>query len=50
MTTVEIPEPLKKVIEEENGAAKQKKKAEELEREMVKLKVVFIFHTLYLCL
>ena len=39
MTTTDIPEALRNVIEAENGAAKQKKKAEELEREMVKLKV-----------
>ncbi len=39
IAAADIPEALKKSIEEENGAAKQKKKAEELEREMVKMKV-----------
>ena len=39
MSATEIPEPLRTVVEEENGAAKQKKKAEEMEREMVKMKV-----------
>ena len=43
MNSTDIPAELKKVIEEENGAAKQKKKAEELEREMVKMKVIFPF-------
>jgi ubiquitin C-terminal hydrolase len=41
MTTTDIPEALRNVIEAENGAAKQKKKAEELEREMVKLKIFY---------
>lgn len=41
MTGDDIPEAIKKVVEEENGAAKLKKKAEELEREMVKLKVTY---------
>jgi hypothetical protein len=39
MTTTEIPAALRQVVEDENGAAKQKKKDEELEREMVKMKV-----------
>lgn len=41
MTTTEIPESLRKVVEDENGVAKQKKKAEELEREMVKMKIYY---------
>eukprot|EP00026_Physarum_polycephalum_P000727 Phypoly_transcript_00728.p1 GENE.Phypoly_transcript_00728~~Phypoly_transcript_00728.p1 ORF type:complete len:1258 (+),score=338.52 Phypoly_transcript_00728:104-3877(+) len=37
----EIPAALRQVVEDENGAAKQKKKAEEMEREMVKMKIYY---------
>jgi len=41
LTAEELPENIKRIVDDENGAAKQKKKAEELEREMVKLKIFY---------
>lgn len=41
IASTDIPGDLRKVIDDESGAAKQKKKAEELEREMVKMKIFY---------